>query len=103
AGVAALAGAGLVRLSAQQEWTELQKNHLNANGRVDADDTTGRGLVTRLAQKGNVLTGLLIGSGAALATGTVLYFLSPHEAPPPVSMGVAAGPDGAGATLSGTF
>jgi hypothetical protein len=100
AGVAAAVGAGVVRLAAQSDYTELQK-HLNANNKIDANDTVGRELLGRLAQKGNLLTGLLIGSGAALATGTVLYFLSPT--PPPVSVGVTAGPDGVGASLSGTF
>ncbi len=100
AGVAAAAGAGVVRLAAQSDYTELQK-HLNANGKLDANDATGRELLGKLALKGNLITGLLIGSGAALATGTVLYFLSPT--PPPVSVGVTAGPDGAGASLSGTF
>jgi hypothetical protein len=103
-GVAALAAAGGVRLSAQQEWTELQRNHLNANGRVDADDATGRRLVGQLARKGQLLTGLLIGSGAALATGAVLFLVSPSPRPAPaVSVDITAGPDGAGASLSGTF
>ncbi|HZH77868.1 MAG TPA: PEGA domain-containing protein [Archangium sp.] len=103
AGVAALAGAGVVRLAAQSEYTELMDKHVNSQGQVDANDAVGRELLGRLAQKGNAITGLLIGSGAALATGTVLYFLSPSDAPPPVSVGVTAGPDGAGASLSGTF
>jgi len=102
-GVAALAGAGVVRLSAQREWTELQRKHLNPNGKVDADDTVGRELLGKLARKGNLMTGLLIGSGAALATGALLFFLSPEKAPPPVSVGVEASPAGAGATFSGTF
>ncbi|HLM44705.1 MAG TPA: PEGA domain-containing protein, partial [Myxococcaceae bacterium] len=103
AGVAALAGAGVVRLAAQSEYTELMDKHVNTQGQVDANDAVGRELLGRLAQKGNAITGLLIGSGAALATGTVLFFLSPSDAPPPVSVGVTAGPDGAGASLSGTF
>ncbi len=103
AGVAALAGAGVVRLAAQSEYTELMDKHVNTQGQVDANDAVGRELLGRLAQKGNAITGLLIGSGAALATGTVLFFLSPSDAPPPVSVGVTASPDGAGASLSGTF
>ncbi|WNG23022.1 PEGA domain-containing protein [Cystobacter fuscus] len=103
-GVAALAAAGGVRLSAEQEWAELQRGHLNENGRVEADDATGRRLVGQLSRKGQVLTGLLIGSGAALATGAVLFLVSPSpRAPPAVSVDVTAGPDGAGASLSGTF
>ncbi len=101
AGVAALAGAGLVRLSAEQDWTRLRRDHLNANGRVEADDAEGRRLVASLAGKGQVLTGLLIGSGVALATGGVLFLASPARAP--VSVGVTAGRDGVGASLSGRF
>ncbi|MFY0582998.1 hypothetical protein ACN28S_59730 [Cystobacter fuscus] len=93
-----------MRLSAEQEWAELQRGHLNESGRVEADDVTGRRLVGQLARKGQVLTGLLIGSGAALATGAVLFLVSPSpRAPPAVSVDVTAGPDGAGASLSGTF
>ncbi|HEX8435274.1 PEGA domain-containing protein [Archangium sp.] len=100
-GLAAAAGAGVVRLAAQADYNELWKNHINSNNKINADDTEGRALLGKLAQKSKLLTGLLIGSGAALTTGTVLYFLSPT--PPPVSVGVSAGPDGAGASLSGTF
>jgi len=102
-GAAALAGAGIVRLSAQSEWAELQENHLNANGRVEADDETGRLLVGRLARKGQLMTGLLIGSGAALATGAVLYLVSPSAPTPPVTVSVMAGPEGAGASVTGRF
>jgi hypothetical protein len=105
AGVAALAGAGLVRLAVQPEWEELTdpaNGHL-AGGKIQASDTRGVQLLRSVARKQNTLVGLLIGSGAALATGTVLFFLSPHEAPPPVSVGVTAGPEEVGATLSGTF
>jgi hypothetical protein len=99
-GVAAAAGAGVVRLAAQSDYNALQP-HIH-NGKVRADDTAGRELVGRLAQKGNLITGLLIGSCAALASGAVLFLLSPEQVPP-VSVGVTAGPDGAGASLSGTF
>jgi hypothetical protein len=104
AGVAALAGAGLVRLSVQPEWEELTdpKNGHLTGGKIQASDTRGVQLLRSVAQKQNTMVGLLVGSGAALATGAVLFFLSPNEAPP-VSVGVTAGPDGAGATLSGTF
>lgn len=105
AGVAALAGAGLVRLSVQPEWEELTdpKNGHITGGTIQATDARGVELLRNVARKQNTMVALLIGSGAALATGTVLFFLSPNEAPPPVSVGVTAGPDGAGATLSGTF
>lgn len=105
AGAAALAGAGVVRLAVQPEWEELTdpKNGHLVSGKIRAGDTRGVQLLRGVAQKQNAMVGLLIGSGAALATGTVLFFLSPNEAPPPMSVGVTAGPDGAGATLSGTF
>ncbi|MET0402420.1 MAG: PEGA domain-containing protein [Cystobacter sp.] len=104
-GAAALAAAGGVRLSAEQEWTALRRDHLNENGRVDAQDATGRRLVEQLARKGRLLNGLLIGSGAALATGGLLFLVSPspRATPPPVSVDVTAGPEGASASLSGTF
>ena len=104
AGVAALAGAGLVRLSVQPEWEELTdpKNGHLTGGKIQASDTRGVQLLRSVTKKQNTMVGLLVGSGAALATGTVLFFLSPNEAPP-VSVGVTAGPDGAGATLSGMF
>ncbi|XHF09983.1 hypothetical protein NR798_45145 [Archangium gephyra] len=93
-----------MRLSVQPEWEELTdpKNGHLAGGKIQASDTRGVELLRNVARKQNTMMGLLVGSGAALATGTVLYFLSPNEAPP-VSVGVTAGPDGAGATLSGTF
>ena len=101
AGTVALAGAGIVRLSAEQDWTELRRGHLKSNGQVSAEDARGVELVHRLASKGQLVTGLLIGSGAALATGAVLFLAS--SPPAPVSVGVTAGPDGAGASLSGSF
>ncbi|MCY1082843.1 PEGA domain-containing protein [Archangium lansingense] len=105
AGVAALAGAGYMRLSLQPEWEELTnpKNGHLTGGKLQATDARGIQLLRSVAKKQNTMVSLLIGSGAAIATGTVLFFLSPNEAPPPVSVGVMAGPDGAGATLSGTF
>ena len=103
AGVATLMGAGLVRLSAERDWTALRDGHLNANGRVEANDAEGRRLVESLARKGQVLTGLLVGSGVALVTGGVLFLASPPRAAPPVTVGVTAGPGEVGASLSGTF
>jgi hypothetical protein len=102
AGVAALGAAGAVRLSAQKELDELSQR-LDDNGRVPATDRKGQALRNSLVRKSNLLTGLLLGSGAALATGTTLFLLSPAKAPPPLSLGVSAGPDGASATLSGSF
>ncbi|WP_434384618.1 PEGA domain-containing protein [Melittangium boletus] len=100
-GVAALAGAGGVRLSAEADWRQLQRGHLNAQGRVEAGDVEGRALVRRLEGKGQWLTGLLVGSGVALATGAVLYLAAPT--PEPLTVGVLAGPEGVGASLSGRF
>ncbi|HEX5749522.1 MAG TPA: PEGA domain-containing protein [Archangium sp.] len=105
AGVAALAGAGYMRLSLEPEWQELTNpanGHL-VDGKLDGNDTRGVQLLRNVARKHDTMVGLLVGSGAAVVTGAVLFFLSPNEAPPPVSVGVTAGPDGAGATLSGTF
>lgn len=102
AGVVTLAGAGIVRLVAQRELNELH-GRLNENGKVDPGDTRSLQLLSDLKRKNNLMTGLLIGSGAALATGALLYLLSPEQAPPPVSVGVTASPGGAGASLSGTF
>ncbi|WP_257451657.1 PEGA domain-containing protein [Archangium lipolyticum] len=99
-GVAGLAGAGAMRIAAQPDWTALQP-HINDNNKVDANDTAGKEILGRLSKKAQVLNGLLIGSGAALATGAVMYLLSPE--PPPVSVGVTASPNGAGASISGTF
>ena len=102
AGAAALGGAGAVRLMAQKDLNALEKR-LNASGRINAGDQEALQLRDSLASKGNLLTGLLIGSGAALTTGAVLFLVSPANAPPPVSVGVSAGPQGASASLSGSF
>lgn len=101
-GAAALGGAGVVRLMAQKDLNSLEKR-LN-NGRILSTDKESLALRDSLAQKGNVLTGLLVGGGAAVATGAVLYLLSPSSAaPPPVSVGVAVDGEGASAMLSGAF
>lgn len=102
AGVAALGGAGVVRLMAQKDLNAIEKR-LNANGRIDANDTEALELRDSLESKGGLLTKLLIGSGAALTTGAVLFLVSPSNAPPPVSVSVSAGPGGASASLSGSF
>ncbi|HYI00604.1 PEGA domain-containing protein [Hyalangium sp.] len=102
AGAAALAGSGLVRLMAQKDLDALEKR-LNSNGRINADDQEALELRDSLASKGNLLTGLLIGSGAALTTGAVLFLVSPSSSPPPVDVGLSAGPGGASASLSGSF
>lgn len=102
AGVAALGGAGIVRMLAQKDLDALEERL--ENGRILSTDRTALGLRNSLAQKGNVLTGLLVGGGAAVTTGAVLFLLSPASAtPPPVSVGVAADGEGASATLSGSF
>ncbi|MBZ4421372.1 PEGA domain-containing protein [Myxococcus sp. RHSTA-1-4] len=102
AGVAALGGAGVVRMLAQKDLNALEKRL--ENGRILSTDKEALEIRNSLAQKGNVLTGLLVGGGVAITTGAVLYLLSPSSAPPPpVSVGVAADGEGASATLSGSF
>lgn len=103
AGVAALAGVGVLRLAIQQDSQALKDgNHLNAHGNIAADDVEGRAIVGRMVDKVRMHNALLLGSGAALASGAVMFFLSPAQ-PPPVTVGVMAGPDEAGASVSGTF
>jgi hypothetical protein len=102
AGAAALGGAGVVRLMAEKELHALEKR-LNASGRINASDQEALRLRDSLASKSHLLTGLLIGSGAALTTGAVLFFMSPSNAPPPVTPGVSAGPGGASLSFSGSF
>jgi hypothetical protein len=101
AGAAALGGAGLVRLMAQGDLEELKK-HTTA-GRISADNPEALRLYDSLESKGKLINGLLVGSGVALTTGAVLFFMSPSSAPPPVSVGVSAGPGGASASISGAF
>ncbi len=102
AGVAALGGAGVVRLMAQKDLDALEER-LNASGRINANDSEALALRNSLASKGNLLTGLLVGSGAALATGAVLFLVSPSEAPPPVTPGLSARSGGASVSISGSF
>lgn len=101
-GAAALGSAGAVRLMAEKDLNALEKR-LNASGRINAGDQEALRLRESLASKGNLLTGLLVGSGVALTTGAVLFLVSPSHTPPPVSVGVSAGPQGASASLSGSF
>ena len=101
-GAAALAGAGVVRILAGQQLEELL-THRNTNNRISPDDEEAMRLRNSLLAKNSLMTGLLIGSGAALTTGAVLYFLAPSNTPPPVGVGVSAGPDGASASISGSF
>ncbi|SEU01048.1 PEGA domain-containing protein [Stigmatella erecta] len=102
-GAAALAAAGILRLMAQKDLDTLQKR-LNARGRIDASDTESLALRNSLSSKNTLLTGLLIGSGAALTTGAVLFLVSPpRPAPPPVSLDVSVAPEGASANLLGRF
>jgi len=101
-GAAALGGAGVVRLMAQKDVTAL-KAKTNDSGRIRSDDAEALALLDSLKSRNNLLTGLLAGSGVALTTGVVLYRVSSDKAPPPVSVGVSAGPGGAWATVSGSF
>jgi hypothetical protein len=101
-GVAALGGAGVVRFLAQKDLDALQKRL--ENGRILSTDTEALGLRDSLARKGHALTRLLVGGGAAVTTGAVLFLLSPTpDAPPAVSVGLSADGAGASATLSGSF
>jgi hypothetical protein len=100
-GAAALGGAGLVRLMAQGDLEELRKREIN--GRISSTDQEALRLRDSLESKNKLITGLLVGSGAALTAGAVLFFMSPSKAPPPVHMGVSAGPGGASAFISGSF
>nr|WP_163991193.1 PEGA domain-containing protein [Pyxidicoccus caerfyrddinensis] len=101
-GAAALGGAGVVRFLAQKDLDALEKRL--DNGRILSTDKESLVLRDSLAQKGNVLTGLLVSGGAAVATGAVLFLLSPSSTtPPPVSVGVTMDGEGASATLSGSF
>lgn len=102
AGVAALGSAGVVRLMAQKDLNAL-KERLNDSGHITAGDQEALQLRSSLASKSNLITGLFVGSGVALTTGTVLFFMSPSHAPPPMNVGVTAGPGGASASLSGSF
>jgi hypothetical protein len=102
AGVAALGGAGVVRLMAQKD-VEALDERLNSSGRINRDDQEALRLRDSLESKGKLLTGLLVGSGAAMATGVALFFVAPSSAPPPVSVGVSAGSGGASAMASGSF
>ena len=102
AGAAALGGAGVVRLLAQKDLDALEQRLVN--GRILSSDPEALGLRDALARKGSVLTGLLVGGGAGVTTGAVLFLLSSaSDTPPPVSVGVTADGAGAGATLSGSF
>jgi hypothetical protein len=102
AGGAALGGAGVMRLLAQKDLNALEARL--DNGRILSTDTEALVLRDSLAQKSNILTGLLAGGGAAVATGAVLFLLSPSSAPPPsATVGISTDGDGAAAILSGTF
>jgi len=101
-GVAAFAGAGIVRLLAQKDMNALEKRL--DNGRILSTDKEALALRSALAQKSNVLNGLLIGGGAAVATGAMLYLLAPDSrTAPPIAVGLSASGSGAAASVSGTF
>ncbi|HEX8704526.1 MAG TPA: PEGA domain-containing protein, partial [Myxococcaceae bacterium] len=59
AGVAALGGAGVVRLMAQKDVDALNER-LNSSGRINPDDQEALRLRDSLASKGKLLTGLLV-------------------------------------------
>ncbi|MBL0698651.1 PEGA domain-containing protein [Comamonas sp. JC664] len=101
-GVAAFGGAGIVRLLAQKDMNALEKRL--DNGRILSTDREALELRNALVQKSHVLNGLLIGGGAAVATGAVLYLLAPDSrTAPPVTVGLSADGNGAAASISGAF
>ncbi|MGE6763542.1 PEGA domain-containing protein [Corallococcus interemptor] len=103
AGVAALGGAGVVRLLAQKDLNGLEDRRAANGGQLVSSDTQAVALRDSLVGKSNLLTGLLVGGGAAVVTGAVLYLVSSPAKPAPVTLGVTADGTGAAASVSGTF
>ncbi|WP_223640991.1 PEGA domain-containing protein [Corallococcus sp. EGB] len=103
AGVAALGGAGVVRLLAQKDLTGLEDRRKANGGQLVSTDAQAVALRNSLVGKSHLLTGLLVGGGAAVVTGAVLYLVSAPAKPAPVTLGVTADGTGAGASVSGSF
>ncbi|MCE9671743.1 PEGA domain-containing protein [Myxococcus stipitatus] len=101
-GAATLGGAGIVRLLAQKDADALNKRlH---DGRILSTDQEALKLRDSLVTKSNLLTGLLVGGGASVAAGAVLYLLSPDSpSSRPVSVGVAMDGAGVATSVSGRF
>jgi hypothetical protein len=96
------AGAGVaVKLSAQSDARELAAR-LDSEGRMPLDDPRALQLRQSIDSKGGAFRGLLIGAGAALAAGAVMFVLSaPGE--PSSRVSVAVAPGGAAVYVGGTL
>ncbi|MCY1040857.1 PEGA domain-containing protein [Corallococcus sp. bb12-1] len=104
AGVAVLGGAGVVRLLAQNDLDGLEARRAANDGRLVSTDAQTVALRDSLVKKSHLMTGLLVGGGAAVVTGAVLYLVSsPAKLAPPITLGVAADGTGAAASVSGSF
>jgi hypothetical protein len=103
AGVAALGGAGVVRILAQKDLDGLEARRAANGGQLVSSDTRAVALRDALVGKSHVMTGLLVGGGAAVVTGAVLFLVSSPAKAPPVSVGLSADADGAAASVTGSF
>ncbi|RKH63470.1 PEGA domain-containing protein [Corallococcus llansteffanensis] len=103
AGVAALGGAGVVRLLAQKDLDGLEARRAANDGRLVSTDTEAVALRGALVKKSGLMTGLLVGGGAAVVTGAVLFLVSSPAKAPPVTLGVVTDGTGAAAAVSGSF
>ncbi|WP_375755810.1 PEGA domain-containing protein [Corallococcus exercitus] len=103
AGVAALGGAGVVRLLAQKDLNGLEDRRAANGGQLVSTDARAVALRDSLVGKSHLMTGLLVGGGAAVVTGAVLFLVSSPAKPAPVTLGVAADGTGAAASVSGSF
>ncbi|NOK36728.1 PEGA domain-containing protein [Corallococcus exercitus] len=103
AGVAALGGAGVVRLLAQKDLNGLEDRRAANGGQLVSTDAQAVALRDSLVGKSHLMTGLLVGGGAAVVTGAVLFLVSSPAKPAPVTLGVAADGTGAAASVSGSF
>ncbi|RKH40426.1 PEGA domain-containing protein [Corallococcus sicarius] len=103
AGVAALGGAGVVRLMAQKDLDGLEARRAANDGRLVSTDAEAVALRGALVKKSGLMTGLLVGGGAAVVTGAVLFLVSSPAKAPPVTLGVVADGTGAAAAVSGSF
>ncbi|RKH68501.1 PEGA domain-containing protein [Corallococcus aberystwythensis] len=103
AGVAALGGAGVVRLLAQKDLNGLEDRRAANGGQLVSTDARAVALRDSLVGKSHIMTGLLVGGGAAVVTGAVLFLVSSPSEPAPVTLGVTADETGAAASVSGSF
>ncbi len=98
-GAAALAGAGAVRLTSESTVQELRAS-MGGSSNVP-QDAKSQELARTLRSREQVATGLLIGAGAALATGTILFFVSDGPGAPSVAFSPQL--DGAAAFVAWSF